>query len=93
MAALSTPSGLSGWWSQTCAFHRGVYYLGFADGETAQAKALEISSLHFALELQNGIRLRWELAPVRNHTHVTLHHTGDIDPRPLLEALKHYCES
>ena len=93
MAALSTPAGLSAWWFQTCAFHRGVYYFTLANGERGQAKALEISPLHFGLELRNGVRLRWELAAVRKQTHVTLIHTGDIDPRALLEALKRFCES
>ena len=65
MAALSTPSGLAAWWVQTCAFHRGVYYFAFANGEKGQAKALEISRLHFALELLQapapwrGVRLRF----------------------------------
>ena len=99
MAALSTPEGLSAWWVHTCAFHRGVYYFAFANGEKGQAKALEISRLHFALELLQapvpwrGVRLRWELAALRGHTHVTLHHTGDIDPHSLLDALKRFCES
>ena len=93
MAALSTPAGLSAWWFQTCAFDRGVYYFTLANGEKGQATALEISPLNFGLELRDGVRLRWSLAAVRKQTHVTVLHTGDIDPRALLEALKRFCES